>query len=115
MTGWIGFDFDGTLAKFPFPAGLAGGEPIEPMWVLAAYYIGQGYEVRIVTARAMYPGQVENIRNWLTYYGKPQLPIQAHKDYEMLLLFDDRVATVATNTGEVLAWPTTSPELKAGR
>jgi hypothetical protein len=112
LKGWVGFDFDGTLAKFPFPDGLAGGEPIEPMWMLVEHYLKSGYVVKIVTGRAVWHGQIENIQNWLNYYKKPQLPIVAHKDTEMLLLFDDRVATVETNSGKVLAWPTTSPELR---
>lgn len=50
---WVGFDLDGTLAKYEGWKGPESiGEPIAPMIDLVKDYLAAGTEVRIVTARA---------------------------------------------------------------
>lgn len=56
MSGWIGFDLDGTLAHYnsgKFRADEV-GEPIAPIVQLARRYMARGNEIRIFTAR-VYP------------------------------------------------------------
>ena len=60
--GWIGVDFDGTLAVL-VPnhvfAPQENGTPIEPMISRVRAWLYQGIEVRIVTARASDPLAVD--------------------------------------------------------
>lgn len=99
---WVGFDFDGTLATYPYPAGQRYGDPVKPMWDLLERMLAQGIACRIVTARANYPEQVEAVKAWLRDHGKPQLEITAAKDHEMICLFDDRAISVEANTGRCI-------------
>ncbi|MFA5728483.1 MAG: hypothetical protein WC957_03575 [Candidatus Neomarinimicrobiota bacterium] len=101
--GWIGFDFDGTLSTFD---GCLGwdyiGKPIHSVIEIAKEYIKQGYEVRLVTARARVPGQKLLLRKWCKEHLGQVVKITSHKDAGMLLLFDDRCVHVETNTGRIL-------------
>jgi hypothetical protein len=50
--GWIGVDFDGTLAKYEtWVSPEHCGEPIEPMVERVKRWLAEGREVRIFTAR----------------------------------------------------------------
>lgn len=40
------------------------------------------------------------IRDWLELQGLPRLTVQAHKDYQMWELWDDRAVQVIKNTGD---------------
>lgn len=61
--GWVGFDLDGTLAKYDHWLGCEHvGDPILPMVERVKAKIAEGYEVRIVTARAS-AWEFEAIRN----------------------------------------------------
>lgn len=99
-TGWIGFDFDGTLAVH-ISGQQALGEPIAPMVALVKQYLAAGYEVRIVTARASSPGWDFGLDEWCEKHIGRRLPITCQKDWDMLLLYDDRAIAVEPNTGKL--------------
>lgn len=93
MSGWIGVDFDGTLAK-----GL-GGEPVEAMMNRVRNWLEQGIEVRIVTARGSTQKDRAYVEEWLQRHGLPALVVTDKKDYQMLQLWDDRAVGVIPDTG----------------
>lgn len=121
MSGWIGVDLDGTLAKYPNPDGIDGiGEPIPLMVDRVKEWLAKGIDVRIFTARVactetfvMEPGicrdeefaasQRALIFAWCLHHIGQELPITATRDYAMIELWDDRAITVMANTGEILA------------
>ena len=103
--GWIGVDFDGTLAEYHGDWRTLGA-PIPDMLERVRRWVDAGREVRIVTARADYPDHVEMIGEWLRRHGLPELPVTAKKDIYMVALWDDSVVTVEKNTGVVLGRPT---------
>ena len=98
--GWIGFDFDGTLATHASGQQEL-GEPIEPIVALAKQYLAAGYEVRIVTARAPEIVWRMAIRDWCLKHIGQMLVVTDKKDFDMLLLYDDRAVSVEPNTGRV--------------
>ncbi len=104
MTEWIGVDLDGTLAM-GFGSGITTiGPPVPKMVERVHGWIAGGVEVRIVTARVA-PDQPQRdiqewmIKRWLLFVGLPQLEVVAHKDLEMIELWDDRAVQVMRNTG----------------
>ena len=101
--GWVGFDFDRTIAHYEhFIQGVL-GEPIPPMIDLMKKYLSDGYEVRIVTAR--YDNGEEEIRaikDWCKRYVGQELRVTNCKDFEMLVLYDDRAIQVEPNTGRII-------------
>jgi len=100
MGEWIGVDLDGTLAEYH--GGLhAIGKPIELMMVRVRDWLSKGKDVRIFTARAREPKQVELIKKWCVSNGLPELPITNVKDYDMVELWDNIAVHVKTNTGEL--------------
>jgi hypothetical protein len=103
MGGWIGVDLDGTLAQY---GGWKGpehiGEPIPAMMARVNQWLAEGKQVKIFTARACIPEQVQPIRDWLKKHGLPELEITNVKDFSMIELWDDRCVHVKINTGEVL-------------
>lgn len=103
LSGWIGVDWDGTVVTMPE------GKPIAPMVDLIKRWLDGGLEVRIVTARVS-PQHGEGYiseatkyieRCCLEYFGRV-LPVQAHKDFAMIALFDDSCCQVEKNTGKLL-------------
>ncbi len=106
MTGWIGVDLDGTLARDDTPRGPETiGPPIPEMVerVLALLY--QGYEVRIFTARLSedpYGTALRHIERWCDKHLGVVLPVTCIKDFGMLLFYDDRAVQVEPNTGKIL-------------
>ena len=105
MSGWIGFDLDGTLAKHGSWQGPNHiGEPIPEMIERVRGYLRRRIEVRIVTARASTgdPATIAAIEHWCISCIGQVLPITCSKDYQMLCLFDDRAIAVETNTGRIL-------------
>lgn len=125
VQGWIGVDFDGTLAlenfkEFPVP-----GLPVERMAQRVRVWHGAGREVRIVTARvgACTPDDIMaiggkfaimGVEDWidfqralieewcLTHLGF-RLEVTCAKDFQMLELWDDRCVQVLPNTGISMA------------
>lgn len=104
--GWVGFDFDGSLAKYVEGQGNELGEPLQSLLAVLRDLLEQGVECRIVTARVSSKQTVEErlrqrglISEWLHKHVGEGLAITAEKDYGMLLLYDDRAVTVEHNTG----------------
>jgi len=106
--GWIGVDFDGTLATYDHYRGDEHtGEPIEPMVRLVRKWLREGKDVRLFTARKPHPA----LRRWMVEHLGALLPITATKDPGMQLLIDDRAIGVERNTG-VLDKPERLKEVK---
>jgi hypothetical protein len=108
MAGWIGVDLDGTLAKSVQAQTEEIGVPILPMVQLVKAWLAHGEDVRIFTARVN-PNhrQVEAVRArkdievWCELHLGQILPVTHEKDWDILLLFDDRARQVERNTGRV--------------
>lgn len=101
MKGWIGVDLDGTLANTEQigPDGI--GIPVPLMLARVKAWIEQGIEVRIFTARAVWPAQKPLIQAWCQRHLGLILPVTNVKTPEMLQLWDDRAVGVRPNTGEI--------------
>jgi hypothetical protein len=105
--GWIGCDLDGTLAEYyPGHFGTFIGQPIPLMKTRVLKWLADGYEVRIMTARATDEMQVMLIKQWLVDNGFPPLEVTNMKDYNMLELWDDRAVQVEMNTGKLIGHST---------
>lgn len=104
VSGWIGVDLDGTLAQYN---GWRGpdiiGDPIPAMLDRVKAWIAQGTTVKIFTARACVPEQVQPIRDWLEKHGIGGLEITNVKDFGMIELWDDRCIQVYPNSGRPIA------------
>lgn len=91
---WIGFDLDGTLAHdtpFRYDDTVI-GTPIEAVASAARRLIAEGKDVRLFTARAYNasPEVLRAMEGWCEKCLGKKIPIQAHKDNELLYFFDDR-------------------------
>lgn len=125
MSGWIGVDFDGTLATYDTwkgPEAVHLGEPIVPMVERVKRWLAEGREVRIFTARVgecgetnpegdtddkgFADGQRANIQAWCMRHVGQALRVTATKDFGMIELWDDRAVQVRMNTGEVVGHST---------
>ena len=96
MAGWIGVDFDGTLAVSTPHMDIGElGEPVPKMLERVKKWLADGREVRLVTART----DLDSLRKWLKRYGV-SMPITNKKDHLMKELWDDRAIQVVQNTGE---------------
>lgn len=102
MAGWIGVDFDGTLAKDASQA------PVPAMVDRVKRWLAAGIEVRILTARVneAFVGamdvqeQIAFLEQWCEEHIGQKLPTTCTKDYEMYQLWDDRAVQVIKDTGE---------------
>ena len=107
VNGWIGVDFDGTLAFYDGWKGETHlGEPIQPMVDRVKQWLIEGKEVKIFTARVTEgPNRnVENVRtlveDWSVMHIGTKLEVTNIKDYGCLEIWDDRAIRVVINTGE---------------
>ncbi len=117
--GWIGVDLDGTLARYDgWRADGSVGAPVPRMVARVKQKLAEGWEVRIVTARVAPTEAVltvapeginkavevqrQIIQAWCREHLGQALPVQCHKDYAMVELWDDRARQVIPNTGEFL-------------
>jgi hypothetical protein len=110
--GWIGVDFDGTLATYHtwIEHGNTPGDPIEPMRQRVMGWLALGLDVRIFTARVAHSRQSEEdrlsqelvVRAWCQKHLGRELPVTACKDFDMERLYDDRCVQVEQNTGAIL-------------
>lgn len=119
MSGWIGVDLDGTLARYDGWKGIDHiGDPIPAMVERVKRWLADGRDVRIFTARvdggevAIAMGDQNgvahrdvpmvryHIEQWCLRHIGAILPITNVKDYGMIELWDDRVVQVIPNTGE---------------
>jgi hypothetical protein len=120
--GWIGVDFDGTLAVYDGWKGASHlGEPVGPMRERVKRWRAEGHQVKIFTARAYCPelpsvttpqysevmrrrGEaveaLRAIRAWCRQHLGETLEVTCVKDYGMIELWDDRAVQVIANTGE---------------
>lgn len=109
--GWIGVDFDGTLAEYhgwKGPSVL--GKPIPKMLTRVRRWLEEGKEVRILTARVAHDSTQARmleaaaahyaIRDWCVQYLGREIPVTCVKDWGMHELWDDRAIQVRQNTGE---------------
>lgn len=123
MSGWIGVDFDGTLANYGTWLGPDHmGDPIPLMVDRVKRWLAEGREVRIFTARvgacgrasgigsvddqAFADQQTRQIKQWCRQHIGQELEVTATKDFGMIELWDDRAVQVRMNTGEVVGHST---------
>lgn len=130
MKGWIGVDFDGTLATYDgWKGATVLGDPVPAMVERVKRWLSEGREVRIFTARAwpvtmavpeggddwtelsVLPGAdlrrsneaidaCAAITRWCEQHIGRALSITCVKDFGMVELWDDRAVQVHPNTGE---------------
>lgn len=110
--GWIGVDFDSTLAtydRWEGPEVL--GTPIASMVARVKQWLSEGIEVRVFIARVYAPANEAQrqgeaalatlaIQRWCFEHLGQVLPITCQKDFGMWQLWDDRAVQVVPNTGE---------------
>lgn len=97
---WIGVDLDGTLAKELPEFDISKiGDPVPPMIKKVKQWIGDGWTVKIFTARATHFGATGVIQRWLKQHGLPKLAVTNTKDPGMIVLYDDRSVRVMKNRG----------------
>jgi hypothetical protein len=111
-TGWYGFDLDSTLAVYnPGDFQKHGwkhiGEPIQPMVDLVKRLLSEGKRVKIFTARMCdndpWDNEIRNtIQGWCETHIGERLEATNVKDFECIVIYDDRAVTVEVNTGKVL-------------
>ena len=113
--GWIGFDFDGTLAHYESGGGVQDvGAPIPAMVKLVKAHLAKGRTVKIFTARVYSSGspegnanatvQREKIKAWCLKHIGQKLEVTNIKDPGMIKLYDDRAVQVITNKGKVVKY-----------
>jgi hypothetical protein len=108
MRGWIGVDLDGTLAKSMQTQTYEIGVPVRPMVQRVKTWLAHGEDLRIFTARVN-PNHPKidiaharsAIESWCELHLGQILPVTYEKDWDMLLLFDDRARQVERDTGRV--------------
>ena len=91
---WVGFDFDGTLARTdnpghfqpPYPL----GEPYPEMVTAAKSLIAQGVTVKIFTARACEAASVPIVQEWAVKHGLGAVEVTNIKDFYLIRFYDDR-------------------------
>ena len=98
---WIGFDLDGTLAQDDDWQGRQHiGTPIPKMIRKVKQHLDKGDTVKIFTARAVDPKNIDIVQDWLqNIAGLPRLQVTNQKDPGMTKLYDDRRVQVKKNTG----------------
>lgn len=100
--GDILFDLDGTLATYDGWKGeLFIGEPIKEMVQVLNQYKSLGYNIKIFTARVSNISQegLEAIINWCKLYLGCEYEITNQKDFNTILIIDDRCKQVVFNKG----------------
>jgi hypothetical protein len=116
--GWIGVDFDGTLAEYDGWKGAATlGKPIPLMVARVRQWLLEGKKVKIMTARVFPIGTcwyddlcpdeqsfdaqfaLRAIQEWCLLHIGQVLEVTCIKDYGMIELWDDRAVQVVSNTG----------------
>lgn len=116
---WVGFDLDGTLAKYDGWKGIDHiGDPVPSVVVLAYMLHKLGHKIKILTARvAPRTGKddSEKARKYVEEWCEKNLgfvpEVTYVKDASMVALFDDRACAVEENTGKILGgWPDMLPK-----
>lgn len=108
---WIGVDLDGTLAEYDGWKGMEHiGKPVPAMEQRVRRWLSLGKTVKIVTARVSRQAGNERaaaevaIRRWAKKYLGCELPVTAEKDFDLLVLYDDRAVCVRKNKGTAMRW-----------
>lgn len=119
--GWIGVDFDGTLAKYEGWNGGKLGEPVPEMLERVRRWLIEGRTVKIFTARVAACGkksevgvdnlkfafeQRQQIQEWCLKHLGVVLEVTATKDFAMIELWDDRAVQVEMNRGVPVGYST---------
>jgi len=120
--GWIGVDFDGTIAHYEGWNGGELGKPIASMVERVKKWLAEGHTVKIFTARVGATGlisgvgnhdgidfaneQRQKIQQWCLEHLGIELEVTATKDFAMIELWDDRAVQVKANTGEPVGFST---------
>lgn len=110
--GWIGVDFDGTLAVYERWLGVHHvGAPIPEMVERVKRWEADGWEVRILTARVAVSATKplretddakKAIDAWCLEVFGHTFVLTCRKDAAMIELWDDRAVAVERNTGRQL-------------
>ena len=106
---WIGVDLDGTLAAdtgrqlWDSEGRPRIGAPVPEMVARVKDWVAKGHTVKVFTARASSGVQVAAIRQWLARRGLPDLEVTNIKDFNMVMLWDDRCVQVERNSGRPVA------------
>jgi len=99
---WIGVDLDGTLAHYDGWKGFEHiGDPIPATVDLINKLISEGTKVKIFTARAIDPGAIPTILDWIKVHNLPDMEVTNIKDLGMIALIDDRAIRININSGEL--------------
>lgn len=110
--GWIGVDFDGTLATWLKKWGgwQDLGKPVPKMIERVKKWIKMGLTVKVFTARVgkaslehnhvSYSQQAKVIQDWCEKYIGHRLEVTAEKDMFMIGFLDDACVQVKQSTGE---------------
>ncbi len=111
MDGWIGVDFDGTLAVYEGWKGAHHtGKPIPRMVNRVRRWLSLGYEVKIFTARVSDDADklvaTAAIQQWCERQFGVRLEVTNIKDFQMVELWDDRAVQVEKNTGMRMGYST---------
>ena len=102
--GWIGVDFDGTLATYLGNHTIM-GEPIMPMVNRVKHWLSKGQDVKIFTARVSLKNATKNelvrnaIQDWCMVHIGKRLDVVCVKDIHCIQLWDDKAIRVIRNTG----------------
>lgn len=110
VSGWVGVDFDGTLATYDPTSHGELGPPIAPVRDHVLRLFAEGTPVKIVTARVapcpdifgrfVHPAKERaKIEAWCIKHLGRKLDITSCKDYGMIELIDDRAVQVVPNRG----------------
>ncbi len=98
----VAVDLDGTLAKDYegdfHPEKI--GDPVPEMMKKIKRWLDEGAEVRIFTARAQNPENIQPIRDWLKKHGLPDLLITNQKTMDISVIYDDKARQIVPNTGK---------------
>jgi len=105
---WYGTDLDETLAEYT--GGLEHdviGSPIKEQCDRVRAHLSDGYQVKLVTARATLPEPLlsQFMNEWAKWSRKEfgqVLEVTCSKDFAMIALYDDRAKQVEPNTGRLI-------------
>jgi hypothetical protein len=112
--GYYAFDLDQTLAEYhPGDYQKYGpsyiGPPIPRMVARVQWHLAQGHNVRILTARLDERNDeprevtIQRIQDWCEEHIGVRLEVTDKKDFDMILLYDDRARQVIANTGIIVS------------
>lgn len=103
MHWWVGFDFDGTLVRFPDgTTGKNYGADNTRVVELMRSLKKAGIPVKVVSARAVADASRAVVQAWLDGHELADVPITDKKDFHMAALFDDLAISVDAASGRVV-------------